>query len=80
MSATEEYPHGQVGERWLGNAEVYERHRYECVKQAERDRKAGNVTGAEAFERYAEEWRQRRDYEQRREEMRQLNRRAHRHF
>lgn len=76
--AEHEYPHGQVGAQWLGNAGVYERNRHECARQAERDRKAGNVQGAESFEACAERWKQRRDAEQRREEMRQLNRRSRR--
>jgi len=80
MNVPHEYPHGQVGAVWLGNAGVYERNRRMCLEQAERDRKAGNESGARDFESHAENWKRRRDDEQRREEMKQLNRRAHRRY
>jgi len=78
MSIKPKYPHGRRGERWPGNGEVYERNRVECLEIAERMRAEGNIAGAERFEAFAAAHKARRDEELRRDDMRRLNRRAHR--
>ena len=65
---------------WLGNAGVSERNRRECQEMVEREKAAGFPDKAAVWQGQADEWRARRDAEQRREEMRRLNRRAHRRY
>ena len=77
MSAPEYPPNGGS---WLGNAEVYERHRQDCLDMAESAERQGDAQGADEMRRAARSWSKRRDHEQRLMEMRQVNRRAHRGF
>lgn len=77
MSAPE-HPPGGGG--WLGNAGVYETHRERCQELAESAERQGDHTAAEDLRRAAADWRTRRDSEQRRMELRQMNRRARRRY
>jgi hypothetical protein len=72
-----EYP--PIGD-WLGNAGVDERHRQQCLELAASAERQGDHAKAETFRAAAADWRASRDSEQRRMELRQMNRRAHRRY
>jgi len=80
MTLKPEYPRGDPKDRWLGNAETFERNRQLCQETADRHRMTGNDAGAAEFDASAKHWTTLRDAEQRREELRAANRRVHRRY
>lgn len=63
-----------------GNAGVFERNRAECQRLADEARAGGDAAAARRWQDQADEWKRRRDRDQRHEQMRLLRGRAYRRF
>ena len=76
MSVERETPPG--GGEWLNNAEVYERHRVDCLERAERAEQDGDRRRGLEWRRYAAIWERQRDRVHAEGQRRDLNRRVRR--